>query len=339
MIENEITKNRSLINADAMNSDGEGVVVAVLDTGCIRHPFLSNKIIDGINSTNDGKLKTDYMRDSIGHGTQMAGIIAQIAPKAKLLILKFKSNSMLAFPIEALEFAINWKGKNGETVRIINISQNWGNSPTANKLVKEAISKGIIVVAAAGNEGDGDPFTDEICYPAFLEEVISVGSYDQTLNKIASNSNSNNRVDLVAPSRRLVTTSLMTDDYMDTKGWTVASGTSTATAVVSGALALIISKFEKQLNRRLTVEEIEYELLKRTRDIGYDRRLQGCGLLDLSIDADNFGLPEYVYMWHPEKKRLATVNRDYIEQYIKDGWSLDVPNYYERQQMIDELLL
>ena len=50
-------------------------------------------------------------------------------------------------------------------VRVINISQSWGNHQTANELVREATSKGILVVAANGNEGDGNPNTNEVIYP------------------------------------------------------------------------------------------------------------------------------------------------------------------------------
>lgn len=60
-------------------------------------------------------------------------------------------------------------------------------------------------------------------------------------------------------------------------------------------------------------------------------------MLDLSIDPDNFGLPEYVQMWHPEKKKLSTISRKIVDRKIKKGWTLDIPNFYERQKMIDEL--
>lgn len=337
-MENEIQKNRNYINADSFDSNGNGVVVAILDTGCAAHPYLNNKIIGGINTTNDGKSTTDYMRDTIGHGTQVAGVIAQIAPEAKLMILKYKGDSMLAFTNEALEFALNWCGPNGETIRVVNISQSWGNSPTADELVREAVKKGILVIAAAGNEGDDNPVTDEVCYPAYLPEAIAVGAYDHNQNKIWSNSNSNDRIDLIAPGRRIVTTSLMSDDWNGQKGWMVASGTSIATPFVSGAAALIISKFEKELGRRLTLDEITYELFKRTVDMEYDRRLQGHGMLDLSIDSNNFGLPKHVQMWHEGLKRLPTVGREFIDEKIKEGYTLDIPNHHERQQMIDDLL-
>ena len=102
-MEQEIIKNRKYINVDYFNADGSGVVVAVLDTGCAKHSYLNNKIIAGINSTNDNKGKDNYMRDGVGHGTQISGVIAQIAPEAKQLILKFKSTSMLSFPNEACD--------------------------------------------------------------------------------------------------------------------------------------------------------------------------------------------------------------------------------------------
>lgn len=335
-MEKEIRKNRDYINADFMQSSGNGVVVAILDTGCTDHPYLRDNVIGGINTTNDKRGKDNYMRDDIGHGTQVAGVIAQVAPSARLMILKFKSTSMLSFGAEALEYAINWRGYNGDKVRIINISQSWGNSPTQNALVKEATDKGILVVAAAGNEGDGFAHTSEICYPAYLPETVSVGAWDHNQNKLWASSNSNKRVDIIAPGRRIVVPSLSGDDLGGKQGWTVASGTSIATPFVSAAAALIISKFEAKLGRRLTVTEIKYELFKRTIDKQYDRRSQGRGYIDLSVDWDNFGLPKYVQMWHPERKRLTTFTKSIVPQKLASGWTLNVPNHYELQKIIND---
>ena len=159
-----------------------------------------------------------------------------------------------------------------------------------------------------------------------------MGYYDHNQNRVGEGSNSNDRVDIIAPGRRIVTTSLQDDDWQGVRGWTIATGSSIAAPFTSGAAALIISKFEKQLGRRLTISEIKYELFKRTNDMKYDRRLQGQGYIDLSIDSDNFGLPKYVQMWHPVKKVLSTVSKGIVDKRLKDGWVLEVPNFHERQK-------
>ena len=93
--ENYIPTGVNMINAPLMwnkGYTGDGVKVAILDSGCIQHPDLINNIIGGKNFTTEGSA-TDY-NDLNGHGTHVAGIIAGngkvmgVAPNAKLLILK-----------------------------------------------------------------------------------------------------------------------------------------------------------------------------------------------------------------------------------------------------------
>ena len=117
----------------AQGEKGSGIVVAVLDTGIdMFHPDLKPNIIDGRNFTNEG-CKDDY-QDLNGHGTHCAGTIAGVenekgvvgvAPEAKLLIGKvLDSNGSGSYRsiIQGIEWATNWKGKNGEKVRVISMS-------------------------------------------------------------------------------------------------------------------------------------------------------------------------------------------------------------------------
>ena len=72
--------------------------------------------------------------------------------------------------------------------------------PELHEAIQDAVDQNILVVCAAGNEGDGESSTDEFAYPGSYNEVISVGAVD--LEKRSSIfSNSNNEVDVVAPER------------------------------------------------------------------------------------------------------------------------------------------
>ena len=149
---------------------GEDVVVAVLDTGIdMNHPDLKNNIIDGRNFTREGNSK-DYT-DRNGHGTHVAGTIAAsgeilgVAPDAKLLIGKVldrNGSGNYCSIIEGIKYATNWKGKNGEKVRIISMSLGGSeDDPKLEKAILEAAARGIVIIVASGNEGDNDQTTYE----------------------------------------------------------------------------------------------------------------------------------------------------------------------------------
>ena len=158
------------IDVWGISEKGKGIVIAIIDTGCeINHPDLKENIISGYNFTKDDNNNPNIYKDYRGHGTHVAGIIAAsdngkgivgVAPESKLLILKvIDKNGIGSYEnlIKAIEFSINWEGPNKEKVSIINISL--GGSLPDKKLyttIKRAKKKGIVLIAASGNEGDGD---------------------------------------------------------------------------------------------------------------------------------------------------------------------------------------
>ena len=114
---------------------GEDVVVAVIDTGCqTDHPELQERIIGGYNFTEDYGGDPNVFLDNNGHGTHVCGTIAAsengegvvgVAPKAKLLVLKVLTGAgegSIESIVQAIDYATNWKGSNGETVRVISMS-------------------------------------------------------------------------------------------------------------------------------------------------------------------------------------------------------------------------
>lgn len=270
---------------------GKGNIVAILDTGCQPdHPDLQDRIIGGKNFTADFDGDAENFDDNNGHGTHVAGTVAAsyreenagiagVAPEAHLLILKVltgEGSGEYQGIIDAIHFAIDWKGPDDETVSVISMSLG-GPEDVAelHTAIKRAVDAGIPVVCAAGNEGDDLHDTDEFAYPGAYGEVIQVGAVDFD-RRIAPFSNTNDEIDLVAPG---------VDIYSTFPGGKYASlsGTSMATPHVSGALALIKNISEKEFARELTEAELYAQLVRRTMPLGYPKTAEGNGLLALDI--------------------------------------------------------
>jgi major intracellular serine protease len=177
---------------------GKGVVIAVIDTGCeTSHPDLKDRIIGGYNFTEEHGGDISIIEDTNGHGTHVAGIIAGskngrgivgVAPNAKLLILKVldrTGSGSINSLVEAIHYAIDWRGSAGERVKVISLSLGL-KKPDSNlyEAIKRAVAHNISVVAAAGNDGDGNIETNEYRYPGAYKEVIEVGAINK-LNEIA----------------------------------------------------------------------------------------------------------------------------------------------------------
>jgi major intracellular serine protease len=282
---NEIPKGVEIIQAPDIwkETKGKGITIAVLDTGCeTGHPDLAGRIIGGRNFTNDDQGNTDIYEDYNGHGTHVAGTIAAslndtgvagVAPEAHLLILKVlgkNGSGQYDWIIDAIHYAVSQK------VDIISMSL--GGPADVKELhdaIKEAIAQNVLVVCAAGNEGDGEHATDELAYPGAYNEVISVGAVDLDRNS-SQFTNSNNEVDLVAPGEKITST------YLN-GSYATLSGTSMATPHVSGALALLKVLSNAAFERDLTVPELYAQLIKRTVPLGNSPKVEGNGLVYLTL--------------------------------------------------------
>ncbi len=179
------------------DSKGEGITVAVVDTGVSKVPDLEQtEFVEGYNFV-DNTINAD---DDIGHGTHVAGTIAQstnnnygvagIAYKAKIMPLKVLgvNGGSIADIAEAIKFATD----NGADV--INLSLGGGgDSLLMQSAIKYAHDKGVVMVAAAGNEN-----RNSAVYPARYPQVISVAAIDSTGLK-APYSNFGAGVDISAP--------------------------------------------------------------------------------------------------------------------------------------------
>jgi subtilisin family serine protease len=207
-------------------STGSGVKVAVLDTGVdTSHPALAPLIAQG---GYDYISHTTTISDVVGgpasgHGTFVAGLIAQVAPGAALLpfrVLDSNGVGTVGDVAAAVEVAAD------EGARIINMSMGMAiPSQTLHEAILYAQQRGAVIVASAGNQ---DASVEQ--YPAAWDGVVAVAGTDQ-YDRHASFSNYGSWISVSAPSVDLVST------YPG--GYADGSGTSFAAPLVSGELALV----------------------------------------------------------------------------------------------------
>ncbi|MET1179961.1 S8 family serine peptidase [Peribacillus simplex] len=234
------------------------LIVAIIDDGIDRnHEDLKGKIVNAYDTIKNRK----HIVPKGAHGTHIAGIIAGsanngiggtgVAPNVKLMPINVFDGEYAntADIIEAIHYAVQQKAN------IINMSLgDTSYSEAFNKAVQEAYKKGVLIVAAAGNEGDMGKNVQRV-YPAAFSHVISVAATDSR-DRRPSYSNYHSTVDIAAPGDDILST-LPYGRY----GW--MSGTSMATPMVAGVAALIWSN-EPKLNK----SEVEYRLYDSAVDLG-----------------------------------------------------------------------
>ncbi|WP_084597729.1 S8 family serine peptidase [Micromonospora chokoriensis] len=253
-------------------SRGNGVVVVVPDTGVDPHPDLRNNLLPGMDAIPGGS--GDGRKDLDSHGTSMAGLIAAhgqggrlgalgIAPEAKILPIYDSLPNGKGEP-DDLARGIEYAIANGAD--IISISSVGGSSSRLRQAIRGALDANIVIVAGAGNL----PRDQTVGYPASEEGVIAVGGVDRA-GQHAAISVTGPKIDVVAPA---------VDIYSTSYGgkYSKGTGTSSATAIVAGAAALIRSKYPylpaREVAHRLTATAIDKGPPGRDDEYGY-------GVIDL----------------------------------------------------------
>jgi thermitase len=208
------------------------VTIAILDTGVdLDHPDLASKIVANINFSS-----SPTVDDVDGHGTHVAGIagaltnngigVAGLGYSAAIMNVKVLGDTGSG-AYSAIASGITWATDNG--AKIINMSLSGSSaSSTLEAAVNYAWNKGVVVVAAAGNDGDSAPE-----YPAYYTNCIAVAATD-LMDKLPSWSNRGDWVDLAAPGNSIYAT--LRDGTYGYK-----SGTSMASPHVAGLAALVFT--------------------------------------------------------------------------------------------------
>lgn len=271
-------QNIYLKQAQLFSKGHEHINIAVLDTGVdLEHEELSGVIgkkadfvnMEGLDTTSfigDTLGYDNIPDDEVGHGTHVSGIIAGrgikmpegVAPKCKIMAVRVLATLQQgdkrvgAGLIDNINVGIKWAVDNGADVinMSLGVKQEYGGLPHE-EVIRYALSKGVTVVAASGNDGTMDKY-----YPGALPGVLSIGATSETGN-VADFSNYG-AVTLLAPGSNV---------YSSFMGGTYAfcSGTSQAAPFVSGAIALLKSYALESAGRKLKDNQVKY-LLKHTCD-------------------------------------------------------------------------
>jgi subtilisin family serine protease len=266
-------------------SEGAGIIVAVLGTGVAAdHPDLAGNVITGPDYSESGRTPgSSYWGVE---GTAVAGIIAGhgldgnwgigivgVAPASKILsvrvTLEFNDPLVLDQAIsrrlpDAIADGIAYAVSHGARVidlpldpGTLGLTSNGdpaaaGGSTAERAAVGYALRKNVVLVAPAGDDGQGPGIVN---YPAAYPGVIAVGAIGRT-GHLASFSSRRSYASLTAPGVRLVTTA-------PPDGYGQISSTSTASGIVAGVAALILSKFPQ-----LTVAQVTRALIESTVSAG-----------------------------------------------------------------------
>jgi type VII secretion-associated serine protease mycosin len=256
-------------------SQGQGITVAVIDSGVdAEHQDLRGNVSAGADFLPEGS--GNGQRDTDGHGTAMAGLIAAhghgsgdgalgIAPKAKILpirsVVSYASkNTNPNAVVQGIDYAV------AHGAKVVNLSIAVGRSQDMRDVVQRAREADVLLVAGAGNT------TDQVFvpYPGGADGVLTVAAINRSGNRDPI-SVTGKEVDIAAPGA----------DVLSTKsggGYRTGTGTSDATAIVSGAVALVRAKYPN-----LSADEVIHRLTATATDKGPPGRDEqyGYGVLNL----------------------------------------------------------
>ncbi|MNK60372.1 Thermophilic serine proteinase precursor [compost metagenome] len=266
---------------------GKGVIVAVVDTGVdLSHPDLRENLVSGISFVNQVEVE-DWDNpgqtlvepfankgpiDDHGHGTHVAGTIAAAmngigvvgaAPNAKIMPVKVLSHTRSGFGSDVAS-GIVWAVEHG--AKVINLSLGvYGGSKPVERAVRYALAKGVVVVAAMGNDREDSYLEYGIhpSYPAALPGVIAVGATDDR-DQVASFSNAGKWISVSAPGVDILSTT-PTYEVSDPLPYEYGSmsGTSMASPYVSGVAALLLSLYPN-----MTPAQVKARLESTADDVG-----------------------------------------------------------------------
>lgn len=246
---------------------GKGIGIAVLDTGLSPHPDFQGRIRAFKDCIND----KNVMYDDSGHGTHVAGILAGdgrvsggiltgMAPEAELIVVKMLDKKGEG-SVEQILQAVDWLKRNWRRygIRIVNISVgakegiNIEKERQIIKGVEQLWDAGLVIVVSAGNYGPG---RGTVAIPGTSRKVITVGAFSDGGKGFCCSGEGPTEAcvvkpEILAPGHHIISCSYQ---FEQGKPYTIKSGTSMATPVVSGAVALLLSKYPDMNNVQIKLK-------------------------------------------------------------------------------------
>lgn len=342
---------RRTIGANRLDSTGSGVDIALIDSGVSPVAGLAgaDKLVNGPDFSKDYSHRELRNLDAYGHGTHLAGIIAGrdeasgftgVAPGARLINVKVaeaEGTTSLIQLMLAIDWVVSNRTANGMNIRVLTLAvgddnrHGYQREPLA-WAVERAWSAGIVVVTAAGNDGNTHhglnvPAADP--YVIAVGGVDAQGTADPADDEVADWSSRGNHLrdpDFAAPGDSIVSLrvpgSFLDERYpaarvSDTRFR--GSGTSQAAAVATGAVALLLSSHPSW-----NPDTVKAALRGSARSLGADHRTQGEGSLDVAA-ADATEPTGAVQTWPRARsfsmRDLARRGRDDINVWDGRRWS------------------
>ena len=294
---------RETIGADRLAADGAGVDVALIDSGITPVESLgaAGKVVNGPDFSSDARDADLRNLDAFGHGTHLAGIVAGVAPGARLVNVKAadaEGITSLTRLLLALDWTVRNRRANGLDVRVITLAVGADNyygyerEPLA-WAVEQAWQAGVVVVAAAGNDGNSGRGLD---LPAADPFVLAVGGSDtrgtgdpadDAVADWSSRGDGRRDPDVIAPGSSVVSLrvagSFIDEASVDGRiGETLqrGSGTSQAAAATSAAVALLLERHPEW-----TPNQVKAAVRETARPLAGDPRAVGRGRIDVAAAA------------------------------------------------------
>lgn len=306
----------SAMQADAawdITTGSANVTVAIIDTGVYGgHPDLSGKMTAGYDFINGRALTGSESSDDNGHGTIVAGIIgagtnnsvgiAGVTWNVRLMPIKAIAASGVGTDTDIAQ-AVRYAADNG--ARVINMSFGGSFSQTLKDQVDYAWNKGVVLVAASGNNG-----SETTLYPAGWDNVLSVGSVNTNLQR-SSFSNYGDYLDVVASGETILSTN-------SAGSYSTASGTSVAAPFVSATAALLFSQ-NGSLDKSEVVNAIESSA--RDIDVSGTDKYTGHGYLQIKSALQASNLYHYAFVSQSAYPELAAGQSTNLVLTVKNSGS------------------
>ena len=279
--------------------DGEGLTVAVIDTGLrTTHIDFASRVVAVVNLSDDDSGDINNVTDYWGHGTLVTGIIAAngvsrgVAPNCNIVVIKIVNSGVIGgLTWDRMNEALIWVVDNHKeyNISVVNMSIISGGNflaPAYDKPFRDTIRElrnlGIPVVVPSGNNYKSYE-TEGMCVPAIWNETISVGTIDSggylaAFSQRITDINNPYHTDCFAPGIKITSSGIGSD-----KDTATSNGTSLSCGFVSGTILLLQQRWLKRHKELPSVDIIEdsflykqkgeYPVLNIKKSLKYIRRI------------------------------------------------------------------